>query len=220
MLVVMGAKTIASISAQEQGTLRSAATDALAWLNTNWHCAGAVAGLFYVCMMPLHGRYTPASLLLALQMPIYIIHQLEEHVYDRFRLDVNRTIGGGFDVLPHSAVIVINVLGVWGMEWLALYLAAFVHPGFAMLAFFLAIVNGITHTAGALVQRVYNPGLITALVLLIPGGVAGIYCSARTQRVWSVAAVLSLILILAEHVCILAYVLRRKRRLASATRLA
>ncbi len=171
-------------------------------------------------MLPLHGRYKPALLLLVLQLPFYIIHQLEEHIQDRFRLDINRTIGGGVNVLSHRAVTVINVLGVWGVEWLALYLAAFVHPGFAMLAFFLAIVNGITHTAAAVVQRAYNPGLITALLLLIPGGMAGIYFFTRTQRLWTSAAVVSLILIVIEHVWIVAYVLHRKRRLMLAMHLA
>jgi hypothetical protein len=52
-------------------------------------------------------------------LPIYMLHQYEEHDGDRFRLYVNRTVGNGTDVLTPAAVFVINIGAVWilGVIW-------------------------------------------------------------------------------------------------------
>ncbi len=69
-----------------------------------------------------------AIALIYVQLPIYMLHQLEEHAGDRFRTFTNTVIGHGKEVLSPNATFVINSLGVWVFDLVALYLAVFVSP--------------------------------------------------------------------------------------------
>lgn len=145
-----------------------------AWFLRNWMYAGFVSGLFLLAMTPLFAEvWSRPLLLIFLLLPIYMLHQLEEHNNDRFRLWVNANLAGGRDVLPPQAVLVINVGFVWILDLVVLYLARFVALGLGLIAVYLTLVNAVTHIVGALVLRRYNPGLVTAVVLFLPVG----FCS-------------------------------------------
>ena len=53
-------------------------------------------------------------------LPLYMVHQYEEHDGDRFRHHFNRTIGQGREVLSPLVVFLANVPGVWGVIGLSL----------------------------------------------------------------------------------------------------
>src|SRR5258705_12417803 len=94
------------------------------WFERNWMNAGFIAGLSLLAIVPLLlGSWSEPLLLIYLQLPVYMLHQLEEHDGDRFRQFVNEHIAGGLPALPTPAVVFINVPGVWGVNLLALYLA-------------------------------------------------------------------------------------------------
>lgn len=140
-------------------------------LITQWVYGGALAGLLLLFLLPLlASSWTTALSLTFLHLPLYMLHQYEEHDQDRFRLFFNQTIGGGREVLSPLAVFIINVPGVWGVIALSLYLAAIVNIGFGLIAVYLAIVNAVVHIAYALLFRSYNPGLATAILLFLPVG--------------------------------------------------
>ncbi len=72
----------------------------LARLYDNWVYGGFLAALMLLALTPLLASGWPLPLLLIwLQLPIYMLHQYEEHDDDRFRQVVNTTIGGGKEVL-------------------------------------------------------------------------------------------------------------------------
>src|SRR5690349_15087067 len=101
------------------------------WFAANWMYAGLIAGLFLFAVVPLAAGVWPlAFVLVYLQLPIYMVHQVEEHAGDRFRQFVNDRMAGGRNVLTTPAVIVINIGLVWLVDLAALYLARFVAPGF------------------------------------------------------------------------------------------
>lgn len=77
---------------------------------------------------------------------------------------------GGVEALTHEAVLVINLPGVWGVNLLALYAAAFGGIGWGLIGIDLTVVNGVTHVVAALAGRKYNPGLWTSLALFLPVG--------------------------------------------------
>jgi hypothetical protein len=130
---------------------------------------GSLAGLLLLCLTPLLTHGWPGALAVTfLQLPVYMIHQYEEHDSDRFRLFINRMLGKGREVLTPAAVFVINVPGVWGVIAVALYLTSAINPGFGLIAVYLLLVNAIAHMAAAVVLRMYNPGLITAVLLFLP----------------------------------------------------
>lgn len=182
----------------------------------NWVYGGFVAGLALLALYPLLAEHWSEPLRLTfLFLPVYIVHQYEEHDADRFRLFFNRTIGGGRDVLTPAAVFIINIFGVWGVIVAACYLSANVNPGFGLIAVYLAVVNAVVHAVHAIAFRGYNPGLATALVLFIP---LGAYSVMRFDALgagglaWQATGVGVAISI---HAAIIAYALRRRAALAA-----
>ncbi len=140
-----------------------------AWISSNWMYAGLVAGLFLLALVPLlAGVWGLALLLVYLHGPVYMLHQVEEHAADRFHRYVNLHVGHGREALTTAAVVWINILGVWGVNLAALYLARFVHVGFGLIAVYTVLVNAIAHIGAAARFREYNPGLGTAVVLFLP----------------------------------------------------
>ena len=85
------------------------------WFYRNWMYAGFVAGLFLLATLPLVGSgWKLAFVLVYLQLPLYMLHQLEEHAGDRFRTFVNDRVAHRANALTTTAVVVINVPLVWG----------------------------------------------------------------------------------------------------------
>src|SRR5580692_812577 len=110
-------------------------------LIANWVYGGFLAGLLLLLLSPVLVHSWPAPLVATfLCLPVYMIHQYEEHDNDRFRHFVNRQIGKG-EVLSPMAVFVINVPGVWGMVGISLALAATVRVGFGLIAIYLIVLN-------------------------------------------------------------------------------
>ena len=54
--------------------------------------------------------------LIYLQIPFYMLHQVEEHASGRFGRFVNQTVGHGKEILTPTAIFWINVPGVWGIS--------------------------------------------------------------------------------------------------------
>ncbi|MGH2457794.1 MAG: HXXEE domain-containing protein, partial [Chloroflexota bacterium] len=134
-------------------------TIAYAWFSANWQYAGFVAGLFLLALVPLvAGVWGLGLLLVYLLLPIYMVHQLEEHAGDRFHRFVNIHLGHGRDVLTSDAIVVINIGLVWIVCLVALYLARFVDLGLGLIVVYLVLVNALVHILGAARQRAYNPG--------------------------------------------------------------
>ena len=187
------------------------------WFARNWMYAGLVAGLFLLALVPLLvGAWSLPLLMVYLQLPIYLLHQVEEHHGDRFRQFVNDNIAGGLPALTTPAVVFINVPGVWGVNLLALYLARFVDLGLGLIAVCLTLVNAIAHVASTLVLRRYNPGLVTALVLFLPVGSWALVAIARAPGVTTTYHVIGLSIAVLIHAAILVHVKQRVRALRAA----
>lgn len=138
-------------------------------LMTNWVYGGFLAGLLLLLLAPIFVHGWPITLRAAyFCLPAYMLHQYEEHDKDRFRAFVNRLLGDGHEVLSVPAVFVINVPGVWGVMALSLWLSARVHPGLALIAVYLPLLNAVIHIAQAIAARGYNPGLVSAIAVFVP----------------------------------------------------
>ena len=186
------------------------------WFLHNWMYAGIVAGVFLFAIVPLVvGTWSLPLVLVYLLLPVYMVHQLEEHHDDRFRSWVNGVMFGGRDVLTTPAVVVINVVGVWGVDLAAVYLAAFVDIGLGLIAVYLALVNGITHIVAAVVKRAYNPGLATSAVLFLPVGLWALVAISATPGVGPADQAIGLGAALLIHAAIIVHVKRRAAALAA-----
>src|SRR5690606_31604719 len=118
------------------------------WLVRKWQWpyAALFTSMFLLALAPLWHSFAGLALTLVfLQLPVYLIHQFEEHAEDRFRNFLNRVIGHGRELLTPSATFWINSLGVWFVNLTALYLAWGVELSLGLMAGYLCVVNGVAH---------------------------------------------------------------------------
>jgi len=186
------------------------------WLVTRWNWPGAAAfcGLILLCLAPAVWVLAGSAIFwVFLQLPLYMLHQLEEHAGDRFRNFTNATIGHGVEVLSRPATFVINSAGVWAVDLTAFYLAVFLAPGWGLMALYLPLVNSAGHIGQAVIMKKYNPGLATAVLLFVPLAGFGLFSiTGATGVTWTMQA-LGLAVAIGVHAAIIAHV---KRKLALA----
>lgn len=158
-----------------------------AWFmrDIHWSRAGLPLAIVLLLLGPVVRRGLGRGVFpVYLQLPVYMLHQYEEHGHGAFKRDVNRLLAGRAR-LTDRTIFWDNTLGVWGVDLCALYLARYFRPALGLAAPYLAIVNGLIHVGGALRTRRYNPGLWTALLLLLPiGGIAAARISRTCRASW------------------------------------
>jgi hypothetical protein len=138
-----------------------------------WVYGGFLAGLMLLALAPLLlGGWDRAAVLAFLALPVYMLHQYEEHDDDRFHRFVIAHLGHGRDVLPTPAIFLINLVGVWVLMVAVLWLMRGADPGFGVVAGYLLLVNAVVHAVAAAVLRGYNPGLATGIGFFVPLGIA------------------------------------------------
>lgn len=183
------------------------------WLADHWVAAsGFMAGALLALVPLLSNAFALPLVLIFLCSPAYMIHQVEEHTHDRFRSFFNQRIFGGRNALTVADVLVVNLPLVWGLNLAALYAALVWGDGYGLVAPYALIVNAFVHIAAAMRLRVYNPGLVTAVVLFIPLGLAAVYLIGREPGVGIAYHLAGLAIAVLLHVAIVAWVLFRLRR--------
>jgi hypothetical protein len=185
-----------------------------AWVVENWSRMALPFAVLALVSLPVFsgGGNLPLVLLYTL-LPVYMIHQYEEHAHGRFVEFFNETVGRGREVLTKVSAFWINILEVWVVFLVSFYLARYVALGFAFVPIWLTLFNGLTHVIASLSLRRYNPGLYTSLALFFPWGLfllvyfAGVVAS---DVLFNAIGVLAAIV---GHAVIVVYALRRRARL-------
>jgi hypothetical protein len=184
------------------------------WLVDEWQWphSGALVAVFLLAVLPLWWDATDTALALVYAaLPLYMLHQLEEHAGDRFRLAINARFAGGREALTRPATFWINAGGVWIVDVIALWLAYHVDLAIGLLPIYLMGVNALTHIATAVAARAYNPGLWTAIGVFLPVSVWGaieIGDAADAGVGWQL---IGLAFALAVHAAIMGYIRGRAR---------
>jgi hypothetical protein len=130
--------------------------------------AAAGAALWFALL-----RADPAGeqAIFAALLVVYMLHQIEEHLWPGgFREFSNaRVFASGRDDWPvdRGGVALVNIVFVWlPVAAAALAPSALRWVGLGWLG--LTLVNAVIHVATTVRHRVYNPGLVTAIVLFLP----------------------------------------------------
>jgi hypothetical protein len=179
----------------------------------HWVYGGALAGVLLLLLLPAVDSGWPLALaLIYLQMPIYMLHQLEEHDNNRFQHVINDVIGHGKDVLSSPAIFFINI-GVWLLNLLSFALAAHVGIGWGLIGVYAMVVNAVVHIVVGAIRRQYNPGLVSSIVLFLPIGLGGLLAIAATGEASALQHIVGLVVALAIHAGIVIYVVGNARRL-------
>lgn len=109
-------------------------------------------------------------------LPLYMLHQVEEHGIDAFGHvyaflpGLCQTFGfapGSPCPIPTSFITAVNVGTVWGACLIAGF-ASRKHPLLGLSAYAIPLVNAVLHIRQALVSHSYNPGLLSAVLLFLP----------------------------------------------------
>jgi hypothetical protein len=119
-------------------------------------------------------------------------------------------------VLTRPATFVINSFGVWGVDLLALYFAAFMAPGWGLMAVYLPLVNALGHIGEAIILRRYNPGLWTSVFLFLPVAGTSLVLISRQTSVTGTMQGFGLAVALLVHVAIIIHVKVRRNALRKA----
>jgi hypothetical protein len=186
------------------------------WFFDNWSRAGLACAVVLLALLPVvMNEGNRALILLATLLPVYMLHEYEEHgqTPDRFLAFVNATVGDGYEVLTKRAAFWINIGGVWALFLVSFYLARFVAFDFAFVPIYLTLVDAVVHLLTSLRYRGYNPGLWTSLVLFLPWGgylLAFFNDLTRAGLLVNVAALLFAVVV---HAAIVVFALRRRERL-------
>jgi hypothetical protein len=184
----------------------------LDWLvgKWQWPYATLFAAGFLALLAPLVFRFAGIPFgLVYLQLPIYMLHQYEEHAGDRFRLWVNNMIGHGRDVLTPIATFWINALAVWLLDLVAIYLACFVDLSFGLIAIYMPMLNAFGHIVPSILKRQYNPGLLTSIFVFLPVGVVGACLVSRAAGCNLQDHLLAFGVAIVVHAAIIVHVRRR-----------
>lgn len=201
---------------------RGESNTVLGWLVGQWQWPAAClfAASIMLLLTPVWiATFGTALALIAMQLPLYMVHEWEEHTGDRFRKYINQNIAH-CEALTPPATFWINAIGVWGVEIVTIYLACFVHLSFGLVAFYLPLVNALSHIRQSIARREYNPGLWTSLILFLPISGWGLYVVSIQSGATRMDHAVSFGIAVAVHVVIIAYVVRRVLKLRSRTAMA
>src|SRR6185437_1901969 len=121
-------------------------------------------------------RWHDTAWLAVLSIPLYMVHQIEEHGVDlygatyAFRGSLCAQLGYP-DVsvcgIPVSFITAVNVGSVWGVTLLAAIFGCR-NPLVALTGYSIPLVNAVLHIGPAIRGLDYNPGLLTGAVLFVP----------------------------------------------------
>lgn len=189
------------------------------WIVENWSRMSLPFAVLTLCSLPIFLTASNVSLILLYTLlPVYIIHQYEEHAHGRFVEFFNSTMGRGYGVLTSMSAFWINILEVWLAFLVSFYLAKYVALGIAFVPIYLTIINGFTHVVASIALRRYNPGLYTSLLLFLPWGFfLLIYLNVITRFSLFFNGI-GLLTSVLGHIVIVVYALRRRGKLESDTR--
>jgi hypothetical protein len=146
------------------------------WFIRNWAKASLPLAIVLFIISPfIYLGIDLAAFLVFLTLPFYMLHQYEEHADGQFKAFVTKNVGRGREVLSDRAIFLVNVLFVWLVTLVILYLCVYVNIIWGLFAGYLVAFNGIVHIATSIRMRRYNPGLWTSVVVFLPLGIYIIY---------------------------------------------
>jgi hypothetical protein len=143
------------------------------WLYKNWSklCLGGAVILTLLIFIFIKPSNT-LLFLIWIQIPIYLLHQFEEHSRNGFKHYVNQTV---FKVsnedypLNDKNIFWINIPIIWILMPLFAILSG-INPLIGLWIPFFGVINSLSHVIFSIVNKQYNPGIIVSLVLGIPVG--------------------------------------------------
>lgn len=181
------------------------------WSINNWAKACLPFGIFLLLLGPfiLKGVGFEAFLIFLL-LPVYMIHQYEEHAHGEFKIFVNNFVGKGKEVLNDKAIFWINILAVWLVGLSGLYLSVYVSLAYGLAVGYLTVFNGFLHVVIGVLKRSFNPGFWTSLIVFLPLGSYTLYAISQATHARAAQHALGLSVAIVVHAVIIIYIRQMK----------
>ncbi|MEM9050165.1 MAG: HXXEE domain-containing protein [Pseudomonadota bacterium] len=131
----------------------------------NWAYSTPPIALLLIALYPFIDLEIELSVYLSL--PIYMLHQYEEHDQNKFAHFLNGMMGADKRGLSARDIWIVNVIFVWFLLLGVFYLSK-ISDDWGIAAAYLLAINGVVHIVWALKFRSYNPGLWSAIIFFLP----------------------------------------------------
>ena len=185
------------------------------WLYKNWAKLCIILSIILAIIILLVVKTNNILLFLIwIQIPIYLLHQFEEHSWPGgFKNFVNKEIFNvevGEYPLNDINIFWINVPIIWVLMPIFASLS-YVNLFFGLWIPYFAVFNSLTHVIGAVVKHKYNPGLFVSVVLGIPVAIYTLWLFYNLVNVPLIITLLSILAVLLLHIAIIVPAVRRSR---------
>lgn len=187
------------------------------WFVSHWmHAAVPLAVVLLVLSPFIYAGTGWFGLLVYLTLPIYMLHQYEEHAEGQFARYVNGIIAQGRLLMTESAVLWINIVLVWALTLAVLYLTHYVNLAFGLVAAYMLLLNGGGHILMAVGRREYNPGAWSSLLLFVPFSTFMLWQYTQAGVATLPDHLLAIVAVILAHAAIILFVVRRLPQLRNA----
>ena len=187
----------------------------ISWFYKNWAKLCIILSIIVAVIILLVVKTKNILLFLIwIQIPIYLLHQFEEHSWPGgFKKFVNKEIFNvevGEYPLNDTNIFWINVPIIWVLMPIFASLS-YINLFFGLWIPYFAVFNSLTHLIGAVVKRKYNPGLFVSLVLGIPVAIYTLWLFYSLVNVPLIITLLSILAVLLLHIAIIVPAVRRSK---------
>ncbi|MGZ7209710.1 MAG: HXXEE domain-containing protein [Methanobacterium sp.] len=185
------------------------------WLYKNWAKLSIFIAIILALLIYFFIKTENIVLFLIwIQIPIYLLHQFEEHTWNGFKNYINKKVFNvreGEFPLNDRNIFWINIPIVWIMMPVFAGLSSF-NVMFGLWIPYFAVFNSLSHVIFSLRNREYNPGLIVSLILGIPVGIYALIIFYSYISVPAIISILSFLFALLLHVIIFGYIRMNYRK--------
>ena len=187
----------------------------MTWLYKNWAKLSGLIALIITIIILIYVKLENLVLFLIwLQIPIYLLHQYEEHARNGFKYYINKKVfkvKEGEYPLNDENIFWINIPIIWIIMPIFAGLSSF-NLMFGLWIPYFAVFNSLSHVVFSLRNLEYNPGLIVSLLLGIPVGIYTLLIFYRYISVPLIISIISIFIALLLHLMIFGYIRRNYKK--------
>ena len=179
------------------------------WLYKNWAKLSLLLAIIVTVLIYFFIKPDDFVLFLIwIQIPIYLLHQFEEHAWNGFKNYINKKVfkveEGDFP-LNDKNIFWINIPIIWILMPVFAGLSSF-NIMFGLWIPYFAVFNSLSHVIFSIRNLEYNPGLIVSLILGIPVGIYALVIFYSYIAVPVIISIISIFFALLLHVIIFGYI--------------
>jgi Protein of unknown function with HXXEE motif len=179
------------------------------WLYKNWAKLSVLIAIVITIIIVVFIK--PENMVLFLiwiQIPIYLLHQFEEHAWNGFKNYINKKVfnvqEGDFP-LNDKNIFWINIPIIWILMPIFAALSS-LNIMFGLWIPYFAVFNSLSHVIFSIRNREYNPGLIVSIILGIPVGIYALIIFYSSIDVPAIISIISIFFALLLHLFIFVYI--------------